>query len=442
MAPDYPPSLIVLDLRFVAERLIGNLQYVETATERPLRVRLDADSCPQGFVSVGDGVAFVADDDDLLIPPASPDAIPEDMGAGRYRRREQLRPNTTSATLILILPRGYALVHPSPPLATAKDFHGRIAVCWPMRGDSHGHRAVEWSLEAIDQEQIPGHLQALLRGSVATDHEHQVGRSPGASSIPADTAPMNSFDILSAPNAPGLARNASWFAQHWKTHPWPVVGVAATMAVVVFGSFAAPMFRGWISAHFNEKAAYVSVVNFGIAQEDTSIFVNVVVHNQGISGASITSAFVAASDSTALTRGWRGAVNLYANGPLQPDLPPNGQVTYRLHFYHAAIAALAGKFPAGSRVHLSLNFVTLDDHGQQHWARSEFGALDLFDSSIAAGLLLPRDVVRFKLIPTGTAPPFPSAPPFEHGGMSGPVYLVPVDQRNLGSAKIDSNARQ
>lgn len=151
MAPEYPPKLVVLDLRFKKGKLIGTLEYIEVAiiAER-LRVRWAVESKPTGFIKVGRGVAYVYKTDKVITIPISKDAEPESLGNSRYRLQEGLRPGDPWLMIILILPKGYTLVDPEPVPVNSKDFKGRLALYWVLKGDEFGRTKADWGIRQFE----------------------------------------------------------------------------------------------------------------------------------------------------------------------------------------------------------------------------------------------------------------------------------------------------
>lgn len=146
MAPEYPPSLVILDLHFEEETLLGAVEYVEMRDGGRLRVRWHATGQPEGFRAVGGGVAFVAESAELEIVSIYPDARPDDLGHLSYSWAEGLRPGTAWLMFILILPPGYSLVTTLPMPTGGKLFAGRTALYWTLRGDEVGRNQVMWQM--------------------------------------------------------------------------------------------------------------------------------------------------------------------------------------------------------------------------------------------------------------------------------------------------------
>lgn len=146
MAPEYPPSLVILDLHFAEQTLLGAVEYIEMRDGGRLRVRWHAPGQPEGFRAVGGGVAFVAESAELEVVSIYPDARPDDLGHLSYSWAEGLRPGTAWLMFILVLPPGYSLVTSLPMPTSSKHFAGRVALYWTLRGDEVGRNQVMWQM--------------------------------------------------------------------------------------------------------------------------------------------------------------------------------------------------------------------------------------------------------------------------------------------------------
>lgn len=78
MAPERVPSLVVFDSRFENSVLEGSVEYIEPKDPKyRLRVRWNVERQPEGYRSVGKGVAYIYDTgSEVDIAPISEDATP------------------------------------------------------------------------------------------------------------------------------------------------------------------------------------------------------------------------------------------------------------------------------------------------------------------------------------------------------------------------------
>lgn len=147
MAPDFPPKLVVFDLRSEQGVMEGTLEYVEVfkSGER-LRVRWGDDSSLPGFIPIGGGVAHVFQTDQVHILPRGEKVRPDSLGGSRYGWQEGLMPADPWLMFIVILPKGYSLSDPKPMPVSTGDFKGRLAIYWILKGDELGRAKVEWGV--------------------------------------------------------------------------------------------------------------------------------------------------------------------------------------------------------------------------------------------------------------------------------------------------------
>lgn len=148
MAPEQPPRLVICNAVLQDRELVCSLSYFEAPSGEHLRVRFNAKSQPVDFVSVGDGVAYVyAKSTNISEMPSSEDSFP-DLGDLEYQWAEGLPPGIPWQMLILILPKGYTLLDPKPKPWGAKDFKGRLALFWLLKGGGDFARTqVMWKLK-------------------------------------------------------------------------------------------------------------------------------------------------------------------------------------------------------------------------------------------------------------------------------------------------------
>ena len=172
MAPEYPPLLVVLDLYFEGARLLGKVEYLEAPAGQHLRVRWTADSRPQGFLSIGRGVVYVQEAEDILTVDSGQVAL-STLADGRFFWREGLGPRE-HLMLVLILPAGYTVSEMEPTPLAAKPFEERIALYWVFQGADHRRADTAWRLQ-----QIEGSLEAevtKINSQPPTTAPIQVGR--------------------------------------------------------------------------------------------------------------------------------------------------------------------------------------------------------------------------------------------------------------------------
>jgi LysM repeat protein len=162
MAPEYPRDLVVLDLRLENGVLAGPIEYVQAAEAGRLRVRWDVEGQPEDFLSVGNGVAYVLASTVETIS-RSDIAHPISLGDFRYRHIEGLRPQTDWLEFILILPEGHTATEIQPMPLSARDFEGRIALFWALKGDPAGHARVDWQIKEVEVD-LASEIERINRG--------------------------------------------------------------------------------------------------------------------------------------------------------------------------------------------------------------------------------------------------------------------------------------
>jgi hypothetical protein len=158
MAPDFPPKLVVFDLRFesdilqgTSDILQGTLEYVEVS-QRGERLRVCWEGIPEipGFLPVGGGVAHVYRTDNMLVLPRRENVRPKSLGDSRYSWQEGLQPNDPWLMFILILPQRYTLANPRPVPVSAAEFEGRLALYWILEGGEFNRTYVEWGVKEFE----------------------------------------------------------------------------------------------------------------------------------------------------------------------------------------------------------------------------------------------------------------------------------------------------
>jgi hypothetical protein len=107
------------------------------------------DTLPEGYLSVGGGVAFVRDNPASIIMPISEDATAVELGDGRYLWKEGLQDGRPREMFVLVLPNGYTIEDPWPFLTGTKPFQDRIAVYWMLNFYGGEHVEVEWTLKPL-----------------------------------------------------------------------------------------------------------------------------------------------------------------------------------------------------------------------------------------------------------------------------------------------------
>lgn len=151
MAPEFPPSLVILDTHFEDDTLRASSEYVEPL--RPgecLRVLWGVEHPEEDFSPVGDGVVFVhRKGDDFVVVRVRTDVTPPDLGGHRYFWREGLERGKPWVMFILILPAGYTLDQPDPLPANARIFKDRITLYWVLRVDDLNRTKVAWSVRSM-----------------------------------------------------------------------------------------------------------------------------------------------------------------------------------------------------------------------------------------------------------------------------------------------------
>jgi len=439
MAPDYPPSLIVLDLRTEECGLRATVEYLEFSNEKRLRFRWNALTKSPGFLPVGNGVAFVEEDSDLIFPPKNLNAIPDDLGHSRYRWTEGLRQSSPWAILILVLPPGFTLHSPSPAIASAKEFGNRIAVYWALRGDQDGHTEIEWTLSGIDSADTSIEVQKLLQSSSISVQNPQIVQidagAPKGTAGPNESRNLHPLDEEGTPN---LLQNVRWFQRNWRKKWIYALGLLLVLGVVWLVTPKLSRLRTSLMA---SESLSATISDLGFAPADSSLFVDLTFRNDGDANATIINSFLAVSDSSSLHLGWRGATNLYANGPLEFNLAPGESRTKRIYYYHSISPTLKRHYGSGILLVLSIHFVSLDKSGGQHWSKHKLGSLFLIEFTETPGLSKLLDVIRIQLLPTDRKLPFPAGPPFEHGGLTWPATTIPPSTQDQVPASVDSISR-
>jgi len=143
MSPEFPADLMVLDLRFQRDDVVGKVSVIERDAEarqqnERLRVSWNARTAPGDSFSVADGAVFVANRPTTL--RRDYEATPDILGEGRYAWRY-----TTDSDLMMVLvfPDGYVPDDCQPFPLRAKELRGRVVAFWKF-GAENGE--VQWAL--------------------------------------------------------------------------------------------------------------------------------------------------------------------------------------------------------------------------------------------------------------------------------------------------------
>lgn len=220
MAPEFPPVLVIADLRFENERLMARLEYVESRDfNKPLTVRWSADKPPAKYRAVGNGVAFLRDEtSEYDILPISEDARAIELGNNRYLWKEGIQVGQPRVMFVLILPPGLTIDDPWPLPAGTKIFRDRIALYWMLNRYEDGHVDVEWTLKPhegeIHAEQVGLNRRFLSRkradpaflkvedatqpGPPPAPETKEPGWRPAFVAMPMDPADDSLVDVLEA----------------------------------------------------------------------------------------------------------------------------------------------------------------------------------------------------------------------------------------------------
>jgi predicted nucleotide-binding protein len=157
MAPEFPPSIVVFDLEYQDDRLIGTLEYVESPDfNHRFTVNWSALKAPEGYRAIGSGVAYVYDKaHSLQILPLKEQVVPASLGEGRFLWSEGLHTGLPGVMCILILPKGTTIVDPTPPPTGSKLFKDRIALFWMLRSSDDERFAIEWTVKEFRGDLAP-----------------------------------------------------------------------------------------------------------------------------------------------------------------------------------------------------------------------------------------------------------------------------------------------
>ncbi len=424
MAPDFPPSLAVIDLRFKDETLTASVEYIEVSRQHRIRFRWNARSSPKSFISIGNGVAFIEDSANLVFPPKSDDVAPDDLGNGRYRWVEGLRQGVPWATLILILPAGYSLSNPSPQISAAKVFRGRIAVYWTLRGNQDGHTFAEWCLYRVSNEDVVAAVQKLLRDSIpSVQNAATVQIDTDVRSVRTQNTPASSLDPLDDPDAPQELKTLKWLftkgRRYWK------YGLIL-LAILVVPKAIGPAYN-WTTGHFRDKSTYTVLSDWGFSEVDTSICFSAVFNNKGVDPVTISNVYISAADSSSLHQGWRGECAFFPQ-EFEPIIVEGGRtISAAFRCGHAISAFLDEFFPEQSEIVFFCNFITRDPKDSLHWSKARIGTTNVLGSRIVGYSIGP--IVKMKLVPARLDVPLGYISRPREYSVAGPVLVIPPGQR-------------
>jgi hypothetical protein len=151
MAPEFPPNIALLDLRFENSRLKGTLKYYEKE-EGSIGVRWLIDDAPKGYMAIGGGAAYITADS-IIERPASKNKRLVPISEDRYQWSEgAYKTGTPPPMLILILPNGYTADELLPkPIGTDlfKDESKceRLVLFWMNKDKQADEIIVEWTIK-------------------------------------------------------------------------------------------------------------------------------------------------------------------------------------------------------------------------------------------------------------------------------------------------------
>lgn len=145
MAPEYPPRLVVLELVGKPSELAADITYVEPVDQGQLRVRWSEQSCPPDFLPIGNGVAFVHKKPEVMLFGPTRTTL-DRVGNTRWRWIQGTPDNVPWIMEIVVFPQGFTPAKSKPDPQCAKDFNGKIAAYWILKGDKQWRTAIEFDI--------------------------------------------------------------------------------------------------------------------------------------------------------------------------------------------------------------------------------------------------------------------------------------------------------
>jgi hypothetical protein len=244
MSPEFPADLMVLDLRFHGNDLVGEVYVIERDAEarqqnERLRVSWNARTAPGDSFSVAGGAVFVANRPTTL--RRDYEALPDILGEGRYAWRY---PTDSDLMMVLVFPDGYVPDDCRPFPLRAKELRGRVAAFWKFGAESG---EVQWALR---RSEVDAAREAIRINKNATKQKNMV---VGALSVEDTTDGRSRW-----PRSDVLA----------------LVGILVTAVGSVAAVFAIPGLHDWIfgvSGPTSELGAQPSTTSTSVVQEQSSI---------------------------------------------------------------------------------------------------------------------------------------------------------------------------
>jgi hypothetical protein len=186
MAPEYPPSLVIVDLAYDHRELRFKTKYIERPDGMRLRVRWIEETIPNGFRPVGGGVTHVLKTDDLLVGQGGEGAVPRRQNEPGYMWAESIPPGAPWRMLVMIFPAGHVAFDLRPYPEGVKRFGDRLATFWVLQGDQIGRDKVSWQLKVADGDLLSAfyELQEIGRSSERIDF------APSPLSVVTESCPL------------------------------------------------------------------------------------------------------------------------------------------------------------------------------------------------------------------------------------------------------------
>jgi hypothetical protein len=148
MSPEAPGNLVAIDVRFEQDGLRAKVDRVLSRSDDFMEVSWYGREAPEGALSVGGGVAYVFDKDQLKHRTQQSADVQRHNGECLWRDTAL----GDGLMFILVLPPGYTIKDPEPMLREAKAFDGRVAVYWKPE-EQHGASVLfRWQLVESDQD--------------------------------------------------------------------------------------------------------------------------------------------------------------------------------------------------------------------------------------------------------------------------------------------------